>query len=235
MGLCLVFGSDGVPLPKVYDMAHDDADWWNWKDHLQAKRQAYLGRLIRGKATLVSMRLLPAFLSIYYAGGGCASYDEEHYFGRLTQQGKWICDHLDKHGNTPADRLRKELGFKQGEGTKEFHKALLHLQRRFKVVTTGLAGHGWKTRVIGLFEQWVPDAVEKEAQRLSPEDARLRIVSQTLRTAGAIPQRLLPRLFDWEPAAWDAAVQRLITSGVIRPIERPKTREHLWLAWTDLL
>ena len=231
VGLCLIFGSREVPVPKVYDIAHDDADWWNWKDHLQAKKQAYLGRLIQSKATLVSMELLPAFLALYYAQGGSPSYDEEHYYGRLTQQAKWICDELDRKGPCPADRLRKDLKQQQGIGTGSFHKGLLELQRKFKVVTTGLVNRGWGTRIIGLFEQWVPDSVEREARRMKPEKARQMILQCLIRSAGAVPLPMLPRLLVWSEAQRASALKGLFQHRLVRPETWSRSKERHWIVW----
>lgn len=230
VGLCLIFGSDEVPLPKVYDVAHEDCgDWWNWKDHLQAKKAAYLGRMIRGKATLVTMELLPTFLALHYEQGGCASYDEEHYYGRLTQTAKWICDRLDREGPCPADELRKFMKRQHGAGTSAYHRALLELQRRFKIVTVGLVDRHWGTRVIGLFERWVPREVERRAQRLAPEQARRAIVERILRTAGAVPVPALTRTLGWPPAEAARALDSLARTGIVHAELCPRRRQRRWV------
>ena len=236
VGLCLIFGSDDVPLPKVYDVAHDDADgWWNWKDHLQAKRQAYMGRLIRGKATLVTMDLLPAFLALYYEQGGTPSYDEEHYYSRITQQAKWICDYLDRHGPCPADELRKAMKTLHGIGTAAYHKALLELQRKFKVVTAGLVERtSWGARVIGLFEQWVPDPVERRARKLMPEQARVLILRSLLKTAGAVPAASLDRITGWPKDQVTQAVETLYEKNLVRREICPRRKQRDWIVWHAL-
>ena len=233
VGLCLIFGSDDLPLPKVYDVSHDDADgWWNWKDHLQAKRQAYMGRLIRGKATLVTLDLLPAFLALYYEQGGCPSYDEEHYYGRITQPAKWICDYLDRHGPAPADQLRKAMKQQYGIGTGAYHKALLELQRKFKVVTTGLAERAaWAARVIGLFEQWVPNPVERRARHLKPERAHALILRSLLKAAGAVPLISLGRIVGWPRDQVTQAVAALSREGLLRREICPRRKQRDWIVW----
>ncbi len=229
--LALIFGSPEIPLPKVSEVSHDDADdWWHWKDELQARRIGFLGRLVHQKATLVSMELLTAFLALHYAQGGCASYDEEHYYGRLTQRAKWICDALAQQGPCASDRLRKSLGFKGPAGTRAYHQALLELQRRFKVVTAGLTGGGWKTRVITLFERWVPAAVEKRAKALKPDEARADILASFVSTAGAVPMGRVGRWLGWSGEELEVAAARLEREGAILRIHRPRRRDRVWLS-----
>lgn len=219
-----------MPLPKVVDVSHDDCgDWWNWKDHLQVRRQAYLGRLIRGKATLVTMELLPAFLALYYEQGGVASFDEEHFYGRLPQPARWICDRLDRQGPCAADELRKFMKRQHGIGTAAYHKALLDLQRRFKVVTVGLVQRVWGTRVIGLFERWLPHAVERRARSLRPDQARDEIAGAVMRAAGAAPMPLLVRTLGWPREQVMRAAQSLSRSGLIRAERHPRRKDRVWL------
>ncbi len=230
VGLCLIFGSEAVPLPKVYDVAREDCgSWWNWKDHLQAKKAAYLGRLIRGKATLVAMGMLPAFLALHYEQGGCASYDEEHYYGRLTQAAKWICDRLDAQGPCQAGELRKFMKRQHGTGTAAHQRALLELQRRFKVVTVGLVDQHWGMRLIGLFERWVPREVERAARKLGPEEARAAIVERIVRTAGAMPAPVLTRTLRWPPAETARVVDSLARTGIIRTEFCPRRKQRRWI------
>src|SRR3989304_1649218 len=65
----------GVELPSLWAAVagnrpvadeHDDAGHvtWGWKDQSLDKRWWYYGKLLRGKATLVSLKLLPYFYAL---------------------------------------------------------------------------------------------------------------------------------------------------------------------------
>ena len=45
---------------------HDDPGHitWSWKDQMLDKRQWYYGKLLRGKATLVSLEVIPVFYAL---------------------------------------------------------------------------------------------------------------------------------------------------------------------------
>jgi len=196
VGFCLIFGSDNISLPKIYDSSGETDDWWHWKDTLQAKKKAYLARLFAKKATLVSMEMLPACLSRYFHGGGHLVADEEHFYGLLSHGAKRIADYLEAQGPTPADEIRKALFKKGPEGTRRFHAHLLELQTKFKVVTVGLReGPSWGTRILGLFSDWIPGEVVKQAESLSAQEAHERVIERFLRTAGAIPMKEWRRHF----------------------------------------
>jgi hypothetical protein len=211
--MCLLFACRDIPVPKLYDCADDDSDWWAWKDILQAKKLAYNGRLIRHKATLVSMQLLPAFYALYLSGGGHAMYEEEFFVGNLSHLANQVAEHLDRHGPTAADDLRVALVPTGKEHTRRFHSALNELQTKFKLVSVGLKDKSWGVRVLGLFADWVPSAVERAAERMPREEAIQRISKTFIGTAGAIPEPALPRMFGWTPAETAHATEDLVTTG----------------------
>ncbi|MFH1858044.1 MAG: hypothetical protein ABH845_03990 [Candidatus Omnitrophota bacterium] len=194
-GFCLIFGSEAISLPKIYDAARDDSDWWNWKDTLQAKKKAYLGRLFCRKAALVSMDMLPYVLARYLENGGSLVADEEHYYGKLTHGAKRIADYLDSHGPTAADTLRKTLFKQNPEGTRRFHIYLFELQSKFKIVTVGLKEKGWGVRILGLFSEWVPEAVLRKAERIPKEEAYEKIIERYVGTAGMVKRKEWSRVF----------------------------------------
>lgn len=229
VGLSLIFGSPKIPLPKIYSCAGDTADWWAWKDLLQAKKLAYNGRIVRHKATLVSMRLLPACLALYLHGGGYLVHEEEYYWGKLSELANRIACHLESNGPTPVDQLRKAIIPSGKEHTRRFHAALLELQTKFKIVSTGLVDRGWGVRVLGLFIDWVPDKVEREAERMTKEEAVARIVERAIQTAGAVPVALLPRLFGWSPEDVSQAVEELLKNGKMHRARIQKRKEE-WIA-----
>jgi hypothetical protein len=228
VGMCLLFACKDIPLPKIYDCAADDADWWAWKDLLQQRKRAYNGRLVRRKATLVSMKLLPAFYAVYLAGGGHAIYEEEYYWGKLGDLANRVARHLDRNGPTPTDALRRATMPPGKEHTRRFHAALFELQSKFKIVSVGLEDKSWGVRVLDLFVNWVPAAVERNAEHMSREDAIGRIATAFVHTAGAVPEMMLPRMFGWSPAETSRSVESLVSAGKLHR-KRVRSQREAWL------
>ncbi len=227
-GLVLIFGSHDIPLPKLYNCADYNSDWWESKDLLQAKKLAYNGRVVRHKATLISMKLLPAFLALYLHGGGYLMYEEEYYWGKLSQLANDIAHHLEVNGPTPVDQLRKTIMPSGKEHTRRFHAALLELQTKFKTVSAGLVERGWGVRVLGLFSEWVPRRVEQAAERMAGEEAMIRVIEQTIATAGAMPEALLARMFHWKPEDVRPALDRLLKAKKLKYAFLDNKKTH-WL------
>ncbi len=220
VGLCLLFACKEIPLPKLSQSAQSEAwDWWEWKDTLQAKKKWYNSRVVKKKATLVSMELLPCFLSLYYESGGCEVYDEEYYYGKLTEPAYRIADYLFNRGPTSVDDLRKDLAHPGKAGTRKFHEAIKELQIKFKVAVSGLEEKHWGVRVLDLFSHWAPKEILHQAEQLSPPIARQRILERFITTAGLTTEKEIVRLFGWSPESVQVGLQGLLNSKVIHTTE----------------
>jgi hypothetical protein len=215
VGLCLLFGCEEIPLPKLEGCGPPDFEWWEWKDQLQERRRAYLGRVVRRKATLVALDLLPAFLGLYYGGGGAEIYDEEHHHGRLGEDAWRIGEHLSRHGPTPVDSLRRALMPAGPAGTRRFHRALDEMQEKFKTVTVGRVRKHWSVRVIGLLSDWAPPETLREAHTLArrPREARRRILGRAARAAGILAVREAAGMFSWTRAEVEEAAALAAAAG----------------------
>jgi hypothetical protein len=207
VGLCLLFGCEEIPLPKLEGCGPPDFEWWEWKDLLQERRKAYLGRVVRRKATLVALDLLPAFLGLHYAAGGAEIYDEEHHRGRLGEDAWRIGEHLSRHGPIPVDALRRALMPAGPAGTRRFHRALDEMQEKFMTVTVGRVRKHWSVRVIGLLSEWAPPEVLREGHALArrPAEARRRIVARATSAAGILGVVETARMFGWSRAEAEEA------------------------------
>ncbi len=227
--MCLLFACKDIPLPKIYDSADDEADWWAWKDLLQSKKQAYNGRLVKGKATLMSMDVLAAAYSAYLTTGGYAMYEEEYYWGKLGRLANQVAEYLDRNGPTPVDVLRRAVVPDGKENTRRFHSALLELQSRFKIVSVGLEDRGWGIRVLDLFTNWIPANIEARAENMPKEDAIRRLLAVFVDAAGAIPETQLLRTFRLPPSDIAEAVETLVlTGGFVR--RRARGDRRSWLS-----
>ena len=228
-GMCLLFACRDIALPKIYDCAAKDANWWAWKDHMQEQKRAYNGRLVRRKATLVSMKLLPAFYAVYQTGGGYAMYEEEYYWGKLGELSKNVAEHLDRNGPTPVDELRRAVVPRGKKNTRRFHSSLLELQSKFKIVTVGLKDKSWGVRILDLFVNWVPAEIEKCTEKMNRREAMQVILIAFVDTAGAVPEAVPSRMFGWPHAETAEVVESLVEAGHIEH-GRVRGERNAWLA-----
>jgi len=217
--MCLLFGGKEIELPKWYTAANSDADWWTLKFTLEAKKKLYLSRVIKKKATLLSLDILPYFLVLYYASGGCEIYEEEHFYGHLSVEAYRIAQYLDKHGATPTDTLRKQLVPKGKQHTARFHKGILELQLKFKIAVAGFIDRGWGVRKLDLFTRWAPKSVLQKAEHLDKPTAMKEIMKRYIALAGATTESKVARLFGWEQNEVGQIVQHCLSEGIIAQVK----------------
>ena len=89
VGFCFTLSHFGLPVASLYvavcgrrnprwpKRTHHDAEIglaWNLKNSLPAKRLAHYGKLVKGKPTLVSLDLFPAFCALIREGKGSGDY-----------------------------------------------------------------------------------------------------------------------------------------------------------------
>lgn len=213
--LCLLFGGKEIELPKWYTASHLDADWWTWKFTLEAKKKLYLSRVVKKKATLLSLDILPYFLALYYASGGCEIYEEEHFYGHLSAEAYRIAQYLDKHGATLTNILRKQLVPKGKQHTARFHKGILELQLKFKIAVAGLDDRGWGVRKLDLFTHWVPKSVLKKAEQIDKPTAMTEIIKRYIVLVGATNEIKIAKLFGWNIDEVEPRIKQLIAAGKI--------------------
>ncbi|MBI4832394.1 MAG: winged helix DNA-binding domain-containing protein, partial [Candidatus Lindowbacteria bacterium] len=235
VGMCLLFACEEIPLPKMYSMAADEANWWSWKDLLQQEKRAYNGRLVRRKATLVSMKLLPSFFALYLTGGGHAMYEEEYYWGKLGWLANEAAKYLDRQGPTPVDALRQALVAPGKENTRRFHAALFELQSKFKIVTVGLEDRSWGVRKLDLFMNWLPKRIERAAENMTREEALQRVAGSFVETAGAVTEKTLPKMFGWSDMETTAAIDSLVSGGKLHRVHIRGKESAPWIASRKLL
>jgi len=94
VGFCHFWPIKGAELPNLFHAIagrvrpvpneHDDPDGskcWGWKDRALGERWWYYGKLLRRRATLVSLDLLPAFYACSENYGDLDDYLEEYRAG----------------------------------------------------------------------------------------------------------------------------------------------------------
>ena len=217
--------------------AHDDPGHvtWGWKDSALPKRIWYYAKVLRRKATVISLDVVPYF---YALSENYGSIEEDHLVayrdGRLTLAAKNIYDALLTGGALDSISLRKAARM-AGAKESEWNRALEDLQRDFKILPVGVAEAGsWKYAFnYDIAARHFPRLPE-EAGRISESEARQRLVELYLESVGAAQNRDITKLFGWTTELVYRAVAPLLRSGLVVAAEHPKLGGE-WLALPRLI
>lgn len=239
-GVCLLFPVQNMDMPNVYqavagydkDMTakHDDyaiSLTWTTKDSALDKRWWYYGKLLRSKATLVSLDLLPCFYALSENFGNEAEdYLEEYEAGALSADAKNIYEALLKHGAMHAIDIKRKAGLYGDELKGRFDKALTELQVGLKVLPVGVAEAGaWRYAFIyQIVSRWYPE-LPAQARAFTRADARAAILTRHLSNVIYSTPKDIARIFGWAPKDAVTAVDRLQQLGLIDvDVEMPGVR-----------
>ncbi|MEZ0396123.1 MAG: crosslink repair DNA glycosylase YcaQ family protein [Anaerolineales bacterium] len=236
----------GMELPSLWTAVagdrpvadeHDDPGHvtWGWKDDSLDKRLWYYAKILRRKATFISLEVAPYFYALSENYGS----PEEDYLlayqeGRLTQAAKQVYEALLAKGPLDTISLRKEARLMNAKET-VFHRALEDLQMDFKILPVGVAEAGaWRYAYrYELTARHFPDLPER-ARPIGEAEARAKLVELYFRSVGAAQSRDLVKLFGWPPELVRRTVGRLVASGLlVDGLAHPRLPGE-WLALPDL-
>jgi hypothetical protein len=211
-GFCFLFPIQKVEMPSLWDAiagrvvktypdhkGYEIERTWGWKDESLDKKWWYYGKLIRDKATLISLNFLPNFYALSENFGDYEhDYLEEYKTGQLTSEAKQVYEALLKNGALDAVRLRREAHLSSDANKSRFDKALTDLQTGLKVLPVGVAPVGaWRYAFIyEVLPRWYPE-IPGQAQQISRAEARRRILDQYLRNVIFSTVPLAARVFGW--------------------------------------
>jgi len=228
-GVCLLFPVQGLEVPNVYHAVagfaketspnHDDPTislTWRTKDQALGQGWWYYGKLLRGKATLVSLSLLPAFYALSDNFGDENDYLAEYQAGTLSAEAKAIYEALRTHGPLHAVELKRKAGLYGDENKTRFDRALTDLQGGLKVLPTGIADAGaWHYAFIyDLVARWAP-TLSEQARLYSRPAAREAILRAHLRNVIWASPRELERLLGWRRREIETGLEALVAAGVL--------------------
>jgi hypothetical protein len=212
VGFSFLFPIQKLELPSLWDAiagrvvktypqhkGYEIERTWGWKDESLAKKWWYYGKLIRDKATLVSLDFLPNFYALSENFGDYEhDYLEEYKTGQLTSEARQVYEALLKNGALDAVRLRREAHLSTDANKGRFDKALTDLQTGLKVLPVGIAPVGaWRYAFIyEILPRWFPQ-IPVRAQRIGRVEARRRILDRYLRNVIFSTVPIAARLFRW--------------------------------------
>lgn len=236
----------GIDLPSLWTAVagnrvvadkHDDPGHvtWGWKDNALGKKIWYYAKILRRKATMISLEVAPYFYALSENYGS----PEEDYLlayeeGRLPQAAKQVYEALLKEGALNTLDLRRAAKLANAKET-EFNKALEILQSDFKILPVGVSEAGaWRYSFIyEIVSRHYPDLPEK-ARDISEADARRKLVELYFDSVGAAQERDVNKLFGWQKDLSTRTITSLIERALIARSEHPKQKGE-WLALPGLL
>ena len=199
---------------------HDDPGHitWGWKDDALGKRRWYYAKMLRKKATLISLEIAPFFYALTENYGS----PEEDYLlmyeqGRMTLAAKQVYEAILKEGALNTIDLRKKARLSSTQSDTEFNRALEVLQADMKILPVGIAEAGaWRYSFIyDLVPRHYPELPE-QARVISEADAREKLVWLTFRSLGAVTVKELQKLFGWSPELLQRTLKKMLEKGTIR-------------------
>lgn len=232
VGFCLFWPTKGVEAPSLLHAIagralppggnyHHPAFGrsWNWKDEALDKRWWYYGRLIRGRATLVSRDWLPAFYALSENYGDPSDYLLEYQDGRLSAEAKAVYEALLLQGPMDTVRLRKEARLAGEAAKSRFQRAMVELQGGLKILPVGVAEAGaWDYAfTYDLVSRWFPE-VDEAAHSWTTSRARHSILVQHLTNLGAASIEEARRFLGWPAPVLAHALQTAVEARDVEPV-----------------
>lgn len=224
----------GIELPSLWTAVagnrvvadkHDDPGHvtWRWKDDALGKKTWYYAKVLRKKATMISLDVAPYFYALSENYGS----PEEDYLlayeeGRLSQAAKQVYEALLKEGALNTIDLRSTSKLMNARDS-EFNKALEVLQADFKILPVGVAEAGaWKYSFIyEIVPRHYPELPEK-ARFISEGDARRKLVELYFESVGAAQERDVNKLFGWQKDLTSRTIASLVEKRILVQTDHPK-------------
>jgi hypothetical protein len=237
----------GITLPTLWvsvagdrpvPSEHDDPGnvTWEWKDKSLGKKIWYYAKILRRKATFISLEVAPYFYALSENFGS----PEEDYLlayeeGRLTLAAKQLYETLLDKGSLDTISLRKEAHLLNAKES-VFNRALEDLQMDFKIMPIGIAEAGaWKYAFrYEITARHMPDLPEK-ARSIGEAEARRKLVELYFASVGAAQLRDVAKLFGWPPELAKRTVAGLVQSGsLVDGLSHPQVNGE-WIALPEVI
>lgn len=217
--------------------AHDDPGHitWGWKDEMLGKKQWYYAKVLRGKATMISLAVAPLFyaLSENY-GEPEQDYLQRYEDGLMTREAKVVYETLLHHGAMDTVNLRQRTQMTSRKSDSPFGRALTSLQREFKILPVGVSqSGGWRYSFIyDAVHRHYPE-LPQQARTIGRREARQGLVLHYLTSVGAATGSDVRKVFQWRPADVHTVLRRLTDEGSLLYAEGEEGKEGKYV-WPEL-
>jgi DNA glycosylase AlkZ-like len=217
---------------------HDDPGHitWGWKDNALDKRIWYYAKVLRRKATMISLEVAPYFYALTENYG---DYKEDYLIpyedGRLPQGAKQVYEAILDNGPLHTIDLRRLARMSNAKDS-EFNKALEILQADFKILPVGVAQAGaWNYAFIyEITARYWPDMPE-QARHIGEAEARTKLLELYFQSVGAAQMREVNKLFRWGSGLAERGVKRLVENGFLLEKVTRQDKAGEWFALAELI
>jgi len=247
-GFTFFWPISGIILPSLWAAvagdrpvadAHDDPGHvtWGWKDELLGKKRWFYAKVLRKKATMISLEILPYFYALSENYGSFEDdYLTQYEQGRLTQEAKIIYETLLSEGPLDTVALRRATHLTSRESDYRFNRGLTELQVDFKVLPVGVAQAGaWNYAFINdIVPRHFPELPD-QAHYIQETEARCKLAEVYFHSVGAAQLRDLIKLFGWRPVQAERAVNQLVQGGILVGDLELDKNPGKWLALRELV
>ena len=210
---------------------------WGWKDEMLGARQWYYAKVLRKRATMISLDTVPYFytLSENY-GEPDKDYLLQYQEGRLTWEAKTVYETILNKGALDTISLRKLARMTAKTSDSPFNRALETLQADFKILPVGIAqARTWKYAFIyECVHRHYPELVE-QARSIRQAEARRRLVELYLRSVGAARARDISLLFGWSAQEIAQSVGALVQADAVQQGVAVVERPGEWVVLAELM
>jgi hypothetical protein len=235
----------GIDLPSLWTAVagdrvvaekHDDPGHitWGWKDNALSKKIWYYAKILRKKATMVSLDVAPYFYALSENYGSpkedyLLAYEE----GRLSQAAKQVYEALLKEGALNTLDLRSAAKLVNARES-EFNKALEFLQADFKILPVGIAEAGaWKySYIYEIVPRHYPDLPEL-ARHIGEGEARAKLMELYFNSVGAAQEGDAAKLFGWSKELISRTISGLVTKRGLLQVEHPNHKGE-WFSLPEI-
>ncbi len=205
---------------------HDDVGdiTWNWKDSLLNKRVWYYGKLVRKKATIISLRMAPYFYALSPNYGDYESdYLLEYKSGLMSVEMKNVYEALLQYGPLHTIDLHRITHMNSAHSKYVFNKTITNLQSEMKIIPIGIAiaGRWGYAMIYDIAARHYPEIVEK-ARFISEAKAQQTILLAYLRSVGLTNFCTIQRFFGWQESYIEQACKALEEQNEITRISGSK-------------
>jgi len=236
VGFCHFWPIKGVETPNLFHaiagrvrpvpMEHGDPDigkCWGWKDQSLDKKWWYYGKLLRRRATLVSLEMLPYFYALSENYGSLDDYLQEYEDGRMTAEAKAVYEAILENGPLDTVRLRREARMSAESAKSRFDRALVELQVGLKVLPIGVAEAGaWRYAFVYEIVQRHFTDLPAQARPIGRGEARRALVLRYLDNVVAAGHKMIAKVFHvlkWTPAELERTIAALLEEEAVREVE----------------
>ena len=216
---------------------HDDPGHitWGWKDSLLGSQHWYYAKVLRKRATIISLDAAAYFYALSENYGS----PEEDYLtlyerGYMTQEAKTIYKILLEQGAMDTIALRRASHMTSKESDSRFNRALANLQADLKIVPVGVTrSGGWRYAfAYDLVSRHYPELL-KRSRHIQEQHARERLTDLYFQSVGAARFQDVKKVFQWSDANTNRAIFDLENRGSIQQGLVHKDCPGEWIAIND--